>query len=521
MAVGGSVAGAVIAALAVFAPALPASTSATSTESFAQQARQTLAHARVRIARTESATPHRLYAYYTIGDGWKYTGRGGWAAGFVPAALWSCYQLSGKEWWREHAVSREAAIGRTEISADSLNLGALFFPSFARGYTLTGDPALKAVALAAARSMALRYDPVVGAMLSRPGPEFNVITDSLMKSQLLWWAAKHGGPPEDVEIARRHALTIARDLVRPDGSLWHIVYYDTLTGLPTHRAAGAGYSEDSTWARGQAWAMLGFAAAYRETRESTFLATARQVADWYLANVPEDMIPYWDFGAPDIPAAPRDSSAAAIAASALADLALTDPDPAHGARYLAAAEATLTSLMTPSYLSLESNPAVLLHGTYSWRSGITDRGLAYGDAFFLEALLRLRRSAPDAAPLALVRARSEKGVASRAIDGELATSWASRGRKALDVRLDGTPEVGAVRIALAGGATRAAVLRIALSRDGRHWRSVLQTMTSGDVDGFETLALAPAEARWVRIRCDGTTRGPVNRIAEVEVYPAL
>ena len=110
--------------------------------------------------------------------------------------------MTGGRWWLDRALSRQRAIGEEEITAASVNLGALFYPSFARGYALTGDQALRRTALRAARTMALRYDPVVGAMLSRAHEEFNVIIDSLMKSQLLWWAAKNGAPPELADIAR-------------------------------------------------------------------------------------------------------------------------------------------------------------------------------------------------------------------------------------------------------------------------------------------------------------------------------
>lgn len=359
-------------------------------------------------------------------------------------------------------------------------------------------------------------------MLSRPTGRFNVIVDSLSaKPQLLWWAARNGGSPELADIARRHVLTAARDFLRPDGSTYHIVYYDPGTGAVLEQGQSSGYSADSTWARGQAWAILGFAAAYRREPEPVFLTAARAASDWYLDHLPPDLVPYWDFGDPAIPEAPRDSSAAAIAASGLLDLALLDPDPERRERYEAAARATLSSLMSKGYASLGANPAVLLHGTYLWRAGITDRGLAYGDAFFLEALLRLRRLAPDSAPLALVEARAASGVAAAAVDGDLTTRWSSRGRVALDVRLAGTREVGAVRVAIARGDRRAAKLRILVSADGRRWRLARQSMTSGEVMGYETFCFAPRQARWVRLQCDGTTAGPVNRIAEVEVYPAF
>jgi unsaturated chondroitin disaccharide hydrolase len=506
------------------APGLGAGPFAASTldPTFAEQARLARVLARQRLVATEEGTPRRRYAYYTLGDvGWKYTGPAGWAAGFVPGALWSGYQMTGGGWWLEHARSRQRAIGEEEVTAASVNLGALFYPSFAKGYALTGDPALRRTALRAAKTMALRYDPEVGAMLSRSGLEFNVIIDSLMKSQLLWWAAKNGADSDYAGIARQHALTIARDFVRPDGSTWHLIYYDALTGAVTRRDRGSAWSADSTWARGQAWAILGFAAAYRETRDARFLAAARKCTDWYLAHLPADEVPFWDFADPAIPDSPRDSSAAAIAASGIVDLALAEPSPVRRAAYLDAARGILSSLMSPAYFSAGANPAVLLHGTYLWRSGIVDRGLAYGDAFFLEALLRLRRTTPQVAALDVVRARAEKGVPAGALDGDFDTSWVSRGKASLDLRLSGTQQVGAVRVALAGGDRRAAVLRVSVSQDGVRWRRVLRTVTSGETAGLETLDFAATAARWVRVSCGGTTAGPVNRLAEVRVLPPL
>ncbi|MCX6372420.1 MAG: discoidin domain-containing protein [Actinobacteria bacterium] len=488
---------------------------------FAQTVRVTEQRAMRRLAATARRTPPGRFAYFTVGNVWKCSGPDGWAAGYVPGGLWSCYQLSGLRWWRDEAMARQAAIGAARLTEDSLDLGALFFPSYARGYRLTGDPRLRAKALKAASCAAQRYNSVVGAMLSRPRGDFNVIIDSLMKSQLLWWAVKNGAPAEFAEIARRHALTTARDFLRADGSTYHIVYYDALTGAVIRRGQSSGYSQDSTWARGQAWAILGFAAGYRETGDGDLLVAARAVSDWYLAHLPADMVPYWDFQAPDIPLAARDSSAAAIAAAGLLDLARVDPDAERRLRYESGARATLASLMSADYFSSGANPAVLLHGTYIWRGGITDRGIAYGDAFFLEALLRLRRLPPAVPALALAEARGGSGAAAAAVDGDLGTWWGVRGARALDLRLSTTQEVGAVRVALYRGDDCAARLRISVSSDGRRWHFVRQTMTSGETASYETLDFAPHTARWVRLQCAGTTRGSVGRIAEVEVYPAL
>jgi len=514
---------AVLCALALAIVALLASASPASAvpDDFSGTVRATLKRADARLAAMDRRAGPRRFAYYTKGDGWHYSGPSGWAAGFHPGSLWSMYQWTGADRWRDRALQRQSWLGAEEIGPESQNLGGLFFPSYVRGYKLTGRDGLRRRSLQVSRSMAARFDPLVGAMRSRDGEEFNVIIDSLTKPRLLWWAVKAGGPARYDAIARSHALTIARDHVRPDGSTVHAAFYDPATGALKRVDKGAAYADGSTWARGQAWAVLGFPAAYSETRDPRFLEVARLVSDWWLRHVPDDMVPYWDFGAPGIPAAPRDTSAAAIAASGLIDLALLDPDEERRAAYAGAARETLASLMSPAYSSATWTPSVLLHGTYSWRMDITDRGLAYGDAFFLEALLRLRRLSPEKPPLPVVTARSVTGVPSAAIDGSLSTSWAARGPQSIDLRLEGIREVGAVRVDLIRGADRAAPLRILVSGDGRHWRLVKRSLTSGEWAGFETLDFAPRAARWVRVSCNGTTRGSLCRIAEIEVCPAL
>ena len=130
---------------------------------------------------------------------------------------------------------------------------------------------------------------------------------------------------------------------------------------------------------------------YRETGDARFLETARRIADFYLDHLPADHVPYWDFGAPGIPNAPRDSSAAAVAAAGLLELATLETDGARADRYAQAARDTITSLSSPAYLAEgTAGRSILLHGTQNAPVGETDRGLIYGDYYFVEALLRYR-----------------------------------------------------------------------------------------------------------------------------------
>ncbi len=173
--------------------------------------------------------------------------------------------------------------------------------------------------------------------------------------------------------------------MRPDGSTIHVVNYDPGTG-----AVDSTSDNGTTWARGQAWAIHGFTTLYAYTHDPRMLNAAEEVANWWVANLPADGVPYSNFEPADPATEPVDSSAAAIAASGLLELAHLVRDPALRASYLASARTSLTTLTSPAYLSGGTdNAAVLLHGTDNVGAGIVDTGLSYGDYYLLEALLRL------------------------------------------------------------------------------------------------------------------------------------
>jgi unsaturated chondroitin disaccharide hydrolase len=168
------------------------------------------------------------------------------------------------------------------------------------------------------------------------------------------------------------------------------VDFDPDDGTILSRETVQGFADESTWARGQAWGLHGFTITYRETGELRFLATAQALADWFIGHLPADSVPYWDFDAPDIPDEPRDSSAAAIAASGLLELSQLATDPADREIYLGAAQSILASLMSGEYLSDgEESSGILLHSTGNKpESSQVDVSLIYGDYYFTEALIR-------------------------------------------------------------------------------------------------------------------------------------
>ena len=314
-----------------------------------------------------------------------------WTMGFWPGILWYAYEASGD------AALETAARGYTEAldfiarqPAYDHDIGFIMFPSFGNGFRLTGDPAYKEAVLATAERLAALFNPAVGTILSWPRevPNFgghNTIMDNMLNLETLFWAAENGGDPAWKDIAITHADTTMRYNFRPDGTSYHVAVYDAETGAHKYSCTHQGYADDSMWARGQAWGIYGYTMVYRFTREPRFLEFAQKIADVYLARLPEDKVPYWDFCDPEIPNASKDASAAAVVASALLELSTyTD------GKYRADAEAMLRSLYE-NYRAPEGCDSFLLHSTGHHPAGKEiDYSIVYADYYFIEALLRLK-----------------------------------------------------------------------------------------------------------------------------------
>jgi len=329
---------------------------------------------------------------------WQFARIGDWTNGFFPGILWFAYEYTGDPVWKREADRVTWALApiafRNNFDHD---LGFILYNSFGKGYRLTGDTAYKRILLASADSLATLFNPRVGTILSWPGMRqrmgwpHNTIVDNMMNLELLFWAARNGGSRRLYDIAMKHAETTMQNHFRPDYSAYHVVVYDTVTGKRIKGVTVQVYSDSSMWARGQSWAIYGFTMCYRETRDARFLNFAQKVAGIYLKRLPVDRIPFWDFDDPSIPKAPRDASAAAIAASALLELSGYVKDPSLARYYRSQAEAMLSSLSAAPYRSGNQNRAFLLHSTGNKPSGgEIDASIIYADYYYMEALLRLK-----------------------------------------------------------------------------------------------------------------------------------
>src|SRR5688500_7192681 len=331
---------------------------------------------------------------------WRFVNYRDWTSGFWPGILWYVYEYSKDDKWKNEAARFSSALKLlVDSAAIDHDLGFQLFCSIGNGYRLTNDSAYKTILRRAADTLFKLYNPKVGTILSWPrevpGVDWpfrhNTIMDNMINLELLFWASKNGDSKNLYDIAVEHAETTMQNHFRPDYTSYHVVVYDTATGKKIKSITHQGYADSSMWARGQSWAIYGYTMVYRETKDKNFLDFAQKVTDVYLKNLPDDLVPYWDFNAPDIPDAPKDASAAAVVASALLELSTLVEDKATADEYRSKAEKMLVSLSSNKYQSGNANNAFLLHSTgHKPNSGEVDASIIYADYYYIEALLRLK-----------------------------------------------------------------------------------------------------------------------------------
>jgi unsaturated chondroitin disaccharide hydrolase len=360
-----------------------------------------LAESLERVRRCQAAFGRQ---FPTVGEGTGYqlTGNTNWLTGFWPGLLWLAYVATGDEDLRAHA---EALLPSFEERLDEQihithDLGFLFTLSARAQWQATSDQEARELALRAAQELVRRYRPQgkyvqAWGTVGDPAEGGRMIIDTMMNLPLLFWAAEQTGDPQYHQAALEHAGTSLRYLVRPDGSTFHTFFLDQETGQPIGPRTHQGYADDSLWARGQAWAIYGFALAAEWCEEGRFLATAEQAARRFMAELPFDGVPWWDLRLPgDVPHH-RDSSASAIAASGMLRLARLDGEAA-GSEFRDPARVLLESLVAHCFEVEPEAQGLLRHGTYHAHKGLgVDAYFICGDYFFLEALLALQGRAPD------------------------------------------------------------------------------------------------------------------------------
>ena len=324
----------------------------------------------------------------------------GWTTGFWTGQLWLAHELSGDPAFREVAERQLPLFANRldeRLDIDHHDIGFLYTLSAVAQARLTGSAEAREVGIRAAEQLYSRYLPSAGILqawgdLNDPSEQGRLIIDCLMNLPLLHWASLQTGETRFAEAARRHAHNSLRTVVREDFTTFHTYFFDPITGEPRFGRTSQGLRDDSCWSRGQAWGLYGFALSYMLTRDEEFLTASRHLADYFLANLPQDLVVYWDFAFEDGDGEEKDSSAAAIAVCGLHELSKWLPED-EAVRYREAASAILVSLCR-DYANTHGSGsnALLLHGVYGKPGGDgVDEANLWGDYFYLESLTRHTR----------------------------------------------------------------------------------------------------------------------------------
>ena len=312
-----------------------------------------------------------------------------WTSGFFPGELWFLYEYTQNNFWKKKAQQHTDILEKEKMNGSTHDMGFKVYCSFGNGYRLTQDEHYKEVLLQSARTLATRFKPAAGIIRSWDHSTAKwacpVIIDNMMNLELLFWATK-----ESKDSTFYHARTTMKHHFRPDFSSYHVIDYDRITGQVLKKNTHQGFADESAWSRGQAWALYGYTMCYRETRLPEFLEQAQNIEKYLFThpNMPEDLIPYWDFDAPGIPDEPRDVSAATVIASALYELSLYDPE--KGERYRSNADKIIENLTKHYRATLKKdNGFLLLHSTGTKPTNTeVDVPIVYADYYFIEALMR-------------------------------------------------------------------------------------------------------------------------------------
>ena len=317
-----------------------------------------------------------------------------WTSGFFPGELWFLYEYTQNNFWKKKAQQHTDILEKEKMNGSTHDMGFKVYCSFGNGYRLTQDEHYKEVLLQSARTLAMRFKPAAGIIRSWDHSTAKwlcpVINDNMMNLELLFWATKESKDSTFYRIAVDHARTTMKHHFRPDFSIYHVIDYDTITGQVLKKNTHQGFADESAWSRGQAWALYGYTMCYRETRLPEFLEQAQNIEKYLFThpNMPEDLIPYWDFDAPGIPDEPRDVSAATVIASALYELSLYDLE--KGERYRSNADKIIENLTKHYRATLKKdNGFLLLHSTGTKPTNTeVDVPIVYADYYFIEALMR-------------------------------------------------------------------------------------------------------------------------------------
>jgi unsaturated chondroitin disaccharide hydrolase len=326
-----------------------------------------------------------------------------WTSSFWTGMLWLAYELTGELKYRKAAEYQLASYTKRveeRIRIDTHDLGFLYSLSAVAEYKITGNEGAKRTALLAADLLADRYFPKAGIIqawgdLSDPEQCGRMIIDCLMNLPLLYWATEITGNPRYKEMALTHVKQAATYLVRPDQTTYHTYYMDVVTGEPKYGNTHQGYADDSCWARGQAWGMYGFLLSYIYNGDDQLVELSKSLTDYFLSKRPEDGVVYWDLIFTSGNEQEKDSSACAIAACGMLELAKHLPATDERKQYYEDEALRMLAALAGQYTTrdLPHSNGILKHAVYNKPRGMgIDECNIWGDYYYFEGLVRVLKS---------------------------------------------------------------------------------------------------------------------------------
>jgi unsaturated chondroitin disaccharide hydrolase len=360
-----------------------------------------------------------FFPMYTVGGKWHHTGElwTHWTDGFLGGMMWQFFLRTKNPAWRAKAEHYSKLLEHRQHDRNVHDLGFIFLSTYLPWYELAregeapaeprGTPQrafptapqnaehLHQVLIQAGRTLAMRFQEKGHYLRSFVAPE-SLFIDIMMNVPIIFYAANESGDAELIRVATEHCRTTRDCVVRADGSTAHEGLFDPATGQFLKQTTHQGLRGDSAWARGLAWSLYGYSKCYALTGNAEFLEVAERNADYWINHLPADKVPYWDFDA-DLSQPPplgrqKESSAGAIAASGLLDLAKQAKDPSRAQQYEQTALGMLDALVQPEYLAIETPgwEGILKHGVYHTAKNLgVDESVMWGEYFFVEALTKV------------------------------------------------------------------------------------------------------------------------------------
>lgn len=334
--------------------------------------------------------------YFSDKHEWETSATSWWTSGFFPGTLFYLYELTGDKELLELGMNKLDILEKEQHNKRTHDLGFMLYCSFGHADRLRPNDRFKQILLTGSESLSSRFNENAGVIRSWDHGkwEFPVIVDNMMNLEFLFWASEYSGDSKFKDLSLTHADNTLKNHFRKDFSSYHLVDYDPNTGEVLNKQTSQGLHDNSAWARGQSWALYGYTVMYRLTKEEKYLDQAIGIADFIFnhPNLPEDLIPYWDFDITEEEQKHRDVSAAAINTSAILELAKYT-NKTRSKDFINKAERILKNLVSDQYRAKgdEAGGFLLKYSVGHFKANSeVNVPLTYADYYFVEALVRYR-----------------------------------------------------------------------------------------------------------------------------------